>query len=268
MHTRVLGFITFLVLSLDSPAALLLSDDFSGSSGTLKGTGGGTGWNGALWYNNSIGSPNVTYGTPGTSYSGLLSTGNKAVAGGGDSGVFRYMGATRGTGTETYWLSFVIQATANAGSSYGGVSLFTGDNNERIFIGQRSGQSVFGVEQTGTAKAGNSSVASSGLSFLVVRLDFTPSSGETLRFWVNPSLSGTPSDASAAVTLTGLSTFSFDTIRIQSGSSTVFNVDELRFGTTFGDVAPIPEPIQVGLVGFAAVMGVGKLWQRRLNPKT
>ncbi len=230
----------------------MVYDGFNGSSGTLQGNGGGTGWGGAVWYN----SGNVNYATPGLTYSSLEVSGNKAVAGGSDSGVFRYMNqGTLGDGTVTYWLSFLAQSSAS-GTSYGGLSLYTESSDERFFIGQRNNQSSFGIERNG-GPSGNSSTASSSLSLLVIRLDFTPS-GESARLWINPALDSTPTDDSAAVTLTGLSDFTFNTVRIQSGSSTQFSVDELRFGNTFADVTPVPEPttVALGIFGSLALVGL------------
>lgn len=254
---------SLLVTTLTANASLILYDGFGGSSGSLEGQGGGTGWGGATWYNNIDGLANVNYGTPGLTYSTLDVSGNKAVTGGGDSGIFRYMGADRGSGTESYWISFVVQATGGAGSSYAGLSLFSGESTERLFIGQRNNQSVFGMERSG-GSSGNSSSSSSSLSYLVARFDFTPS-GESARLWVNPDLSGTPTDGTAAVTLTGLTDFTFDTVRIQSGSSTTFAFDEFRFGDTFADVTPVPEPIAMALLvfGILAVTIGGLRWARR-----
>lgn len=249
--------------SMSAGAALMLYDGFGGTSGAnIEGNGGGTGWGGALWYNNNA-VANVGYTSPGLSYSSLQVSGNKATATGGDLGAFRFMNnGTLGNGNVSYWISFVAQS-GSAGNSYGGVSLYSGDSSESFFIGQRNGQNTFGIERSGGAN-GNSSVSAGSQSLLVIRVDFTDAS-ESARLWVNPTLGAVPTDSSAAVTLSGLANFTFDTIRIQSGGSTSFSVDEFRFGTSFLDVTPVPEPVGVALGIFGSVGGIGGLVRWRLK---
>src|SRR5207245_312831 len=113
---------------------------------------------------------------------------------------------------------------------------------EKFFIGKRGGQSCnWGIERTG-GSGGNSSIAfDSTTRLIVVRLDFSGLNANSARLWVDPPIIGAPSDASAVVTLTGLSDFCWDRVRVTSpaysfGNDAGGDIDELRFGINFCDV--------------------------------
>jgi hypothetical protein len=238
--------ILWVLSTASSFGALYVYDGFDAqTSGKLAGQGGGTGWGGALWHNDSTAATTVDYQTPGLGYSSLQTSGNKAISTGGDTGVFRYLGTHGGSGE--VWISMLMQVTSGSGSSYAGLSLFTGDYTERFIIGQSWYRQNFGIERSYGGLA-ESSVSSSSLAFLLVCLDYN---GDVARLWVNPSLSGMP-DNNASVSF-HIDHFTFDTVRIQSGESITMAIDELRVGGTFFDVAPVPEPANVALAIFAGL---------------
>ncbi len=253
-----------------------LYDGFSGTAGNLAGQAGGTGWGGALWYNNFGGSQPVQVSSGSmtfsglTGYSGASASGNRATTQGSGTGAYRYLNqGTLGSDSTTVWISFLIQRTAGSSDGYGGLSLYTEATDEHFFIGQRSGQNVLGFQRNGTGGSGaNTSTSADTKSFLVVRIDFT-SSGENAWLWVNPDPSSTPGTGSAAASLTAVPNFTFNTIRLQSGgnSSPDFDFDEFRFGTTFADVNPVPEPVNIALGVFGAAvfcsLGFRRLFLRK-----
>jgi hypothetical protein len=253
-----------------SQATLIATESFNytqGSSVISQGTN--TGWptSGQTWSGSSLGKIDTDSKM---SYNNLLTSGNHletAIVNGQADGVYRSFGPTPyGTAGKTYWFSTLIRVDVATGTSYGGVSLFTGTNpstaTEHFFYGQRNVSSLWGFEQHGGTGA-DSSISSTNqvVGFLVVELIGGTGGGSgTAKLYVNPtSLGGSaPSTASATFSFTD---FSFDAYRVQSGSKTgslseKVDVDELRFGTTYGDVTPaIPEPTTYLLlsIGICAV---------------
>ena len=263
MKARVLRCVLFCVLIgvLPTRAALIVYDGFNYTANQgIEGQGGGTGWGGAVWYDNSNNGINNNATSPGFSYSTLPVQGNKVTTAGGNNGSFRYLGLQAGSGT--YYVSFIVQRVTGSSSGYGGVSLFSGDGSEHFFIGQRNDQSTFGIQRSG-GPGGNSGTAASTLSFLVMKIVMNGSSSSASLF-VNPTLGVEP--GSADVSINNVNAFSFDTIRIQSGNTgnPTFAFDELRIGTSYSDVAPVPEPVNVALTIFGFLI-VFAHWQKRMR---
>jgi hypothetical protein len=247
-----------LLLAGRAMASLIVYDGFDYTAGTgIEGQGSGSGWGQAVWYDNSGNGVNNTVTSPGFTYSAMPTAGNRVTTAGGNNGSFRFLGTQGGSGT--LYVSFLVQRASGGSSGYGGLSLFTGNSSEHLFIGQRFNQDVFGVERSGGGGA-NSGTTAATLSFLVARIDFN-GANSSARLYVNPGLGSEPGTAQA--TLSGFSSFNFDTVRIQSGDPT-FHFDELRIGTTYADVAPVPEPAVQALLlfaGGAALLGAARRWK-------
>lgn len=106
--------------------------------------------------------------------------------------------------------------------------------------------------------------------FLVAQYEFLSGSttDDVARMWVNPDVStfgtGTPPAAdltSAPSGITDINLFSILLRNINTVGTPAFQFDELRVGTTWADVTPIPEPTAVGLFG----LGLFTLLARRRN---
>ncbi|MFH0952891.1 MAG: immunoglobulin-like domain-containing protein [Verrucomicrobiota bacterium] len=206
--------------------------------------------------------------SPGLTYSLLKSSGHKVRAfidGSPNSSrqnfhrLHRSFGQSTaaGDGNHDIWIAFLGQkASGLDGNTYAGLSLF--DNSEagsaeRLFIGKRFGQSVWGIERPNyyPTPAGNSSVAfSSTVHLIVAKISVNNGyDNDVVRLFIDPCLSGAqtePDNSTAAVTL-GPSAgfdFNFDRIRIVAGNGNnsadalEWNLDELRIGTQFAEVAP------------------------------
>jgi hypothetical protein len=79
----------------------------------------------------------------------------------------------------------------------------------------------------------------------VTRLVFETPAAVKWTSWLNPELDESPADIDAFSEDTHSVSY-INTIRIAGQSGVVF--DELRIGTTYDDVSPIPEPASLGLV--------------------
>jgi hypothetical protein len=127
---------------------------------------------------------------------------------------------------------------------------------------------------------------SDDLYFIVMKYTFAPEgdgNDDTVSMWVNPLSSTLGADAGEAVAgaaggsyysaINATVTGALDVSQIQSfvligqavasaGSARSIDasLDELRIGTTWADVTPVPEP---GMMGFLALTAAGLLWRRR-----
>ena len=236
----VLG-VALLVTGNSAKATLLAYEGFDYTAGqSVVGQGTNAGWPTAGDpYTISAGnSANASIEAPDTSVgNGLLTSGNQldinGSAPGGNEGVYRDLGATYSTAGNIYWFSALMQVDSNVGASYAGVSLFT-NTAEDFFFGQRNRTPFWGIEQHAGSTANSIvSAANSTSAFLVVQLNGIT---HTASLYVNPNLStgGIPATASTSLTFTD---FAFNRLRIEAGVETL-DVDEIRFGTTYGDVTP------------------------------
>jgi len=91
-------------------------------------------------------------------------------------------------------------------------------------------------------------------SLYVGEIQFGASDSDTLLSAINPTSSA------QLTTAQGPGNFSFDRLQFEGLGDAQF--DEFRVGTTFADVASVPEPASLGLL---AVGGVALLARRRRN---
>lgn len=122
------------------------------------------------------------------------------------------------------------------------------------------------------------------VTFIVARIDHNPGTdprvagaADRIYVWFNPAdLTVEPDINSADLTLTPTQfdsnndrDYVFNVIRLFGGNFNTFvgygsvQVDEIRIGTTYFDVAPIPEPSALSLLALGGVMALVTLWLRR-----
>jgi len=252
-------FVILLGIIVSSPVALaaqFASEPFNYPAGTLIGQNGGSGFAGA-W----TGSGGGVF-SPGLSYPGYNAAGNAAFTPGSDSGAFRQLTGAQGVGDlNVAYIAFLIQAPDATDPDYAGLSLMQG-GTEELFIGKRFGQTTYGVERSGTAVAANSTVQSNTATHLLItQIVFGSGSSpgnERILFYVDPTLNAGPIFPS--FTLPDVPSFTFDTIRIQSGNSAQsYNFDDIRMGTALSDVvSTVPEPASFSLLAGAVTALIGR----------
>lgn len=250
MRIRAFSYIVGLALSgaMASSAfgTVIASDSFSYSAGAAAGQSGGTGF-GANAY---TGTANIT--SPGLTFSGLQSSGNKvsttSTSGSPNQGIFRILSASQGgVANSSIFISVLASSDATL-PNYAGLSLFNG-GTEELFIGKVSSTNNWGVAQS--TIAGNSGIAATTTpAFLVAQIAYGANPATpTVNLWVNPTPGGTLGTPNQTATADAIV---FDRIRIQSGDQP-FNFDEVRIGTTYPDVSPVPEPAAAGFLGCLAL---------------
>jgi hypothetical protein len=234
-------------------AALIAYDGFDYTADTnLAGSNGGTGWSGA-W---SGGSHKVT--TNSLTYGSLQTSGQRVSLQGQAtfSEPNRAFGSAPATGH--LFVSWVNDATN--GTNFNTLRLQNG-SNRAVVVGNHFNEGSGGNWSiySGGASFTNLAVSSkpvSGIQLVVVDLDLDTN---TANLYIDPaSLSGgAPATPDATFTF-GSSLFT-NTLQFGQGANAGGGAgfDELRVGTTFADVTPVPEPAAlVSLTGGAALLGM------------
>jgi MYXO-CTERM domain-containing protein len=191
----------------------------------------------------------------------------------------RTLPLVRGDDGTTSWFSFVGQrlgAKDGDPPSYrrgANISLFNSTlaaSTEQLAIGEGTGRAEDTWSLIPDGGAGNtqaSQVPFDQPSFIVVRIDHLAGNDNAYLF-VNPVLGVEPNIATANATSIGSFDYSFNRIRPFAGNTTTAGVfaeiqlDEIRVGETYADVAPVPEPAGLTLLGLGAL----SLARRRRPP--
>ena len=283
------GIAIGLLLTASTASANLLAYegfDYAAGTGNLVGLDGGTGWGGA-WNTR----PNVVGGGSSISNQGdilagslsysdgvnsLLTTGGHSYMYGTSVGSFepaRALASTAGGADGTsLFVSFLINrvgaaqnpATTSPPNEYprGANVRWWTDGGERGNIGNNSNATTDTVKLTSkdSALIDSGVQFSNTVNFVVGRIDFDTTNGNMLYLWVNPSLSvedlgsalSTAYVDGANITHGGIDAISPFLGNDSSGrppSEILF--DELRIGTTYAAVTPVPEPATI-----AAILGL------------
>jgi hypothetical protein len=255
---------TFTLSGLSSAKAqLIASDEFDYSSSNLDGQGGGVGW-GDTW---GGGSANFSI-TSGLTYSSLQTLGN-AVTGGGQT--YRTLSAPVASSGSVYVAFLLNQSSAN----YANVGVFSG-STELVSIGDTytgSGpSSTYSFNASSNVPgAGGGVYVSSGVSIdttstqlLVLEIDNSNPLQTSFYMYLNPAIGGAAPLQSTAVAsfVATAGGFTFDRVRIEDAGGTI---DELRIGSDFASVTPVPEPTTMGLLLMAGGGAAMAIRRRKLG---
>ena len=252
------GLGIMLSVSGTSRAELITYEGFDYAVGNLVGANGGTGWGGA-WRDGAgtrtVASQSLAYSAGGAD---LLTSGNRAVIGVTSfANVVRNFSQSFGTDGTTIWMSMLVRGSKNLS----GFQLANGsDGGDGSYKLQASGANGTWQTRVGTTNQ-STTVAVNQVSLALLRITFQPGN-DAIDLWLNPpSLVSEASLGSPTNTRTG--NFAFDRIRLNGGSNATGTVDaefdEIRLGTSFPSVVPVPEPgtAILGLLALAVLAARG-----------
>lgn len=256
-------------------AALMTTayESFDYSAGTLTGNGSAAdaGW-GSSWLESNQAPGGVSATT--LSEGNLVVGGNKASLlprnfGQGSVQTYRLLSERVGDDESVIWMSFIGQKT-NTGTRFFSLSL-----HDDVSVSGGSVSSEAQVLSVGHGSGGNNwllngaapaaAVSTQEQVLAVLRIDFT-GADDSATLWLDPALGG-PAPADGDAYATGTGDFAFEAVRLGAGkasggnSTSEGNFDEIRFGTTFAAVTPVPEP--TAAVGLAGLAGIALRRQRR-----
>jgi hypothetical protein len=173
----------------------------------------------------------------------------------------------------TYWISFLMQPTYVLGENN---RLFLTLEDSTLFTSSVGQTTRLQIGKTNATNDHHAIRASVGTSSVVQNYSSVPANNNNLHYFVvrysigdgtihlfiDPDLSSEPELSSAAAVITGRSSsqMPFDRIRIEAppvGTDTTQSrgyFDEIRVGTSWASVTPIPEPAALGAVGLSGML--------------
>lgn len=232
-----LGALLLIALTTAHAAPLTAYDGFDG--GTVF--NGGSGWSGD-WSGGISAGSNLTYGA-------LTTTGVGANIGAYYNGTATRSFSSSVT-TGTIWLSWVQNSSGS--TDFNQIRLMNGSSNVVVVGTHGSDSNEFRLyngnsDYTGHADTGISIV---GTHFVALSIDL---SNSTFNLYIDPTGLGSGAAPSSSVSSTYARGGTISSITgLQSvGSDNAFTWDEVRVGTTWADVSPVPEPSAMALTGLS-----------------
>src|SRR4051812_48512726 len=257
LHSRAFRLpaysVMFFMTAGTSRAVLTVYDGFDyAASADMNNLSGGTGWGTAAW-TGTAGTRQIQ--SPGSNYASIPTVGNKAYLQALTAGIVRLLPGLQGGGDGTLWISFIAQrdpATQVDPDRFFSMSFYQGgtaSTNERFSIGEPSSNNnnVWGMYFTSSV-SNRQEIAGDSIytqSFLLARIDYHGDTtvNDDIFLWGNYNIAaGEPAIATAPAKLVGGFNLAFDRIALRAGAASggLPNAqgffDELRIGTTFGDV--------------------------------
>jgi hypothetical protein len=238
------GIILLPAFALGSPA----EDAFAYAVGPLPGNNGGSGWGGS-WSGADIDVVGSSLSHPS---GGLITTGGAAqlnpTSPFASAQAVRNLSSSLGDSDETIWVSFLIKPLDLGAVSYFGITIGSaGDpvlpDPTRLFVGYYG--TNYNMNSWGhlTDNVDVPGVVSGQTTFLVLALDIFVSGNETATLYVNPTPGLAAPDVAGSTPKSDLDLGTFNTLTVSGGRGLGTNhsqLDEIRVGSTYAEVAPVP----------------------------
>ena len=147
----------------------------------------------------------------------------------------------------TYYSILIRPDNTPTTTNFYGLELYTSLGNGNVFVGKNGAGLNWGLQQNSNQVFSSVACTISQTVFLVVRGEYTPSSSNTFRLYVNPT-PGAPEPVTAdAIITANLGTQ--NGLNLTTGNGGLATFDELRIGTNYADVTPavtvIPNPFVI-----------------------
>jgi hypothetical protein len=238
--------------------------NYSVGSG-LNAQSGGAGWGNA--WNTNASTFTVASGSVSNPQNTLATSGNRLDL--APTGSFTTAGRSlstdlTGVNGGSVWLSFTITRTSTVSGGYGGIVIGNDAGSSattgRLFVGNPGSFDNWSLERAGGGVVSNSNftVTQNPTALLVVNIQFNPNGAETILLYVNRTPGGSaPGTPDASLTNLDINPTPANPSVTDLGvwyQSSGYQIDEIRVGTSYADVTPVPEP---ALVLAVAAGGVG-----------
>jgi hypothetical protein len=258
--------IAAVVCAASARAATIAYDDFAYPAGSsLAGQNGGQGFSGA-WYQGgfNVGQSAGTVASGPLTHPPLVTTGNEVTipTSSALNGIERDLASSFSSGTMYVSCLLRPEGTLGQGNGNGFFGVYLHGSLNEVFFGDSGAYGTGGryaVEQRGGfASAPSPDLPVLGQTeFLVLRAQLT-SAGDIFTLYADPA-PGAAEPSTGAVQ--NLNVGSLSSLVIYSGGA--FDIGELRVGTTYADVTPIPEPSALVLLAIGAASCLAYAWHWR-----
>ena len=223
------------------------------------------------WYNNT----NVSAGgaSQALTYSNIVSdnTGGSyttAVGGRSTRAMSTVLGGNTVLGTNTYYISLMMQVSTVATNNYRAFELESQFNNRNFQFGAAAdtgsinwGMRVTTASSTFLTNVSTVTAVTNQTVFAVMKLRYSSAANDdSVDLWVNPSDLSSEAGSTNFVTISGFDFLHNSAKNISLASFTgtgTASWDEIRVGTTWADVTPVPEPSTLALLGLTGIAAIG-----------
>ncbi len=230
-----------------SRAEIIAADDFDYDAASIRGCNGGTGWADAWSGGNRLSRGSLAFPEYASKGSHLTTLGDTQ----GNSDALKCSLRTPdvrgrdhltvegkfGKPGTTLWIAFLASVPRgwNIRGAFAGVSL-RDNGREQLFFGDCGSTNLWGFERAGELQSFSRVRADTNVNFLVYQIRFLPR-GTQVEMWVNPKPGTNDPPVADVVAAELVRPFRFSSVRICSAPAPL-NLDALRLGTTYADVAP------------------------------
>ncbi len=275
MKTLHLIAFTTLLAAIPARATLMVYEGFASTNYTagqlLNQSPAITGFVTNAW----SGSTNIAAGgaSQALTYSNIVSdnTGGSyttAVGGRTTRAMSTTLGGNTVLGTNTYYISLMMQVSTVASTNYRAFELESQFNNRNFQFGAAAdtgsinwGMRVTTATSTFLTNVSTVTAVTNQTVFAVLKLRYSSAANDdAVDLWVNPSDLSSEAGSTNFVTISGFDFLHNSAKNISLASFTGTgraSWDEMRVGTTWADVTPVPEPSTLAMLGLAGLAAIG-----------
>ena len=177
------------------------------------------------------------------------------------------LGGNSVSGTNTYYISLMMKVSAVDSLNYRAFELESEFNNRNFQFGAAAdtgsinwGMRVTTASSTFLTNLSTVTAVANETVFAVLKLRYSSAANDdAVDLWVNPSDLSSEVGSTNFVTISGFSFLHNSAKNISlarfTGSGSA-SWDEIRVGTTWADVTPVPEPSTVALLGLTGIAAI------------
>ena len=174
------------------------------------------------------------------------------------------LGGNTVLGTNTYYISLMMQVSTLATNNYRAFELESQFNNRNFQFGAAAdtgsinwGMRVTTASSTYITNVSTVTAVTNQTVFAVMKLRYSSAANDdSVDLWVNPSDLSSEAGSTNFVTISGFDFLHNSAKNISLASFTgtgSASWDEMRVGTTWADVTPVPEPSTYALLGLSGL---------------
>lgn len=254
MNPKIIAFSVGIVVSFTGgrlSAVPIAYDDFNYTTGNdLNGQSGGgsfgfsDSWSGDTSFDIGSGSLASPTGQPVGAANSVTSTAFAA-----NRDIHRTLTAPLGASNTTAYFSFLLRPEGILHQGFAdGWFGFVLQGGFPVYVDMGSFTNQYGVEVSGTSSLSSTAAVVGETTFIVLRIDFT-AGVDPARIYINPLPGNEPNVADAAVLGNGIGVVT--TVGLTGPGA--YRFDTLKVGTTWADVAPVPEPSTIVLIAIGCL---------------